>query len=227
MKKWMTKALLVLAGFGVLAFMEGCYPDNSLTISQADVVLTGYNDSVNFQSLHTYYMPDTIFVRRADTTDKTPVENQHEYLAEIAKQMQTMGYQRFTEADTVGGKEPDVELVVSALQKTYVSGGWYYPGYPGWGGGWYPWWPGWGWYYPPYYYPPIPWYSEYKTGTLLIEMMNKNDYDIVKGDTVARVYWNGALNGILEGSNIKTRVLNGIDQIFKQSPEIKTSGSSK
>ncbi len=222
MKKWMTKALLVLAGFGVLAFMEGCYPDNSLTVSQADVVLTGYNDSVDFQSLHTYYMPDTIFVRRADTTNKAPVEYQADYLNRIAQQMQAMGYQRFTLADTVGGKEPDVELIVSALEKTYVSGGWYYPSYPGWG--WYdPWFPGWGWYYPPYYYPPIPWYSEYKTGTLLLEMMNKNDYDVVKGDTVARVYWNGALNGILQGSNIKTRVLDGIDQIFKQSPEIKTS----
>ena len=227
MKKWMTKALLAIAGFGVLAFLGGCYPDNSLTVSQADVVLTGYNDSVNFQSLHTYYMPDTIFVRRADTTDKTPVDNQHEYLAEIAKQMQAMGYQRFTEADTVGGKEPDVEMIVSALQKTYVTGGWYYPWYPGWDWGWGGWWPGWGWYYPPSYYPPIPWYSQYKTGTLLLEMINKNDYDIVKGDTVARVYWNGALNGILQGSNIKTRVLNGIDQIFKQSPEIKTSGSGK
>jgi len=56
-----------------------------------------------------------------------------------------------------------------------------------------------------------------------MEMVNPNDYDIIKGDTVARVYWNGALNGLLEGSNIKTRVLDGIAQAFKQSPEIKTS----
>ena len=221
MKKWITRALLIIAGVGVFAFMEGCYPDNSLTISETDVVLTGYNDSVNFQSLHTYYMPDTIYVRREDTTDKTPIANQHVYLAEIAKQMQDMGYQRLTLADTVNHVAPDVEIIVSALEKTYVSGGWYYP-YPGWG--WYdPWFPGWGWYYPPYYYPPIPWYSEYKTGTLLVEMVNRNDYDIIQGDTVARVYWNGALNGILEGSNIETRTLDGIDQMFKQSPEIKTS----
>jgi hypothetical protein len=222
MKKWMTKALLIFAGVGVLAFMEGCYPDNSLTISQTDVVLTGYNDSVNFQNLHTYYMPDTIFVRRKDTTDKTPVANYQDYLNEIANQMAAMGYERFTLKDTVNHQTPDVELIVSALEKTYVSGGWYYPYYPGWG--WYdPWFPGWGWYYPPSYYPPIPWYSEYKTGTLLVEMVNKEDYDIVQGDTVARVYWNGALNGILEGSNVKERTLRGIDQMFKQSPEIKTS----
>ncbi|UBM61515.1 DUF4136 domain-containing protein [Candidatus Sulfidibacterium hydrothermale] len=219
MKKWMTKALLIFAGVGVLAFMEGCYPDNTLTVSQTDVVVTGYNDSVDFQSLHTYYMPDTIFVRREDTTDQTPVANQQAYLDEIAKQMSEMGYQRFTLADTVNGQMPDVELIVSALEKTYVVGGWYYPYYPGWS----PWFPGWGWYYPPYYYPSIPWYSEYKTGTLLVEMVNKEDYDVVQGDTVSRVYWNGALNGILEGSNIETRTLDGIDQMFKQSPEIKTS----
>jgi len=222
MKKWMTKTFLAIVGFGVLAFMEGCYPDNSLTISQADLVLTGYNDSVNFQSLHTYYMPDTIFVRRADTTDKTPVVDQDAYLAEIALQMQTMGYQRLTLQDTANHQVPDVELIVSALEVTYVTSGWYYPYYPGWG--WYgSWSPGWGWYYPPSYYPPMPWYSEYRTGTLLMEMINPNDYDIINGDTVARVYWNGALNGLLEGSNIKTRVLDGIDQVFKQSPQIKTS----
>jgi len=83
MKKWITKALLALAGLGVLAFFAGCYPDNTLTPSQSDVVMTGYNDSVNFQSLHTYYMPDTILVRRSDTTDKTPVQYQKAYLAEF------------------------------------------------------------------------------------------------------------------------------------------------
>ena len=228
MKKWMTKALLTLAGIGVLAFMEGCYPDNSLTPSQSDVVITGYNDSVNFHSLHTYFMPDTIFVRRADTTDKTAVKYQKAYLAEIARQMQAMGYQRLTVKDTT--QVPDVELIVSALEKTYVSGGLYTPWYPGWG---YSIWgyPGWGWgsvwgggwYYPPSYYPAIPWYSQFKTGTLLMEMINPKDYDIIKGDTVSRVYWNAGLNGLLVGSNIEQIVLSGIDQAFKQSPEIKTS----
>jgi len=220
MKKWMTKTLLAVAGLGVLAFLGGCYPDNTLTVSQADNVLTGYNDSVNFQSLHTYYMPDTIIVRRSDTTDKTPVKDQGAYLSEIASQMQGMGYQRLTVDDSTW--VPDVEIVVSALQNTFIIGGWY-PGwgYPGWG---YPGW-GWGggWYYPPGYYPPIPWYSQYEVGTLLMEMINPNDYNIIKGDTLARVYWSGALNGLLEGNNIKTRVLNGIVQAFKQSPEIRSS----
>ncbi len=224
MKKWITKALLAVAGLGVLAFFAGCYPDNTLTVKQSDVVMTGYNDSVNFQGLHTYYMPDTILVRRSDTTDKTPVQYQKAYLAEIASQMKAMGYQRLTVKDTT--KAPDVELVVSALERTYVAGGWYYPGYPGWGyPAWgYPGWGwgwGWGWYYPASYYFPFPWYSEYKTGTLLMEMINPKDYDIVRGDTVARVYWSGALNGLLEGNNIESRVLAGIDQAFKQSPELK------
>ena len=114
-------------------------------------------------------------------------------------------------------------LIVSAVEVENVSVGWWYPYYPGWGWDWYWYWdPGWGWYYPPYYYPSYPYYSTYKTGTLLLEMMNPKDYDVIDGDTVMRVYWHGALNGVLEGSDIKQRTIKGIDQIFEQSPEIKT-----
>jgi hypothetical protein len=226
MKKWVKKAFFLLAGVGMLALLPGCYPDNNLTVDQATVVSTGYNDSVNFQNLHTYYMPDTILVRRADTSDHTPVENQKAYLAEVAKEMQAMGYQRLTLQDTALHQVPDVDLIVSAIEQNYVAGGWYQPWYPDWGFGWDwygPWFPGWGWYYPPSYYPPLPWFTTYKTGTLLMEMVNPRDYDIIRGDTVSRVYWNAALNGLLQGSDIKARVLAGIDQAFKQSPEIRTS----
>ncbi len=223
MKNWILKIFLSIVLAGTLLFYSGCYPDNSISTSQSDIVMTRYNDSVDFTKLSTYFMADTIYPMSDDTTKIKPVKNQTEYLAEIASQMEKMGYQRIFNDDSI--HIPDVIMVVSAIETDNVVVDWWYPYYPGWGWDGYPGW-GWGWgggwYYPPAYYPPYPYYSSYKTGTLLLEMINPNDYDIIKGDTAARVYWNGALNGVLEGSNIKQRVLDGIEQMFTQSPQIKT-----
>ncbi len=210
--------------------VHGCYPDNSLTYSETDVALTGYYDSVDFSKLDTYYMPDTVFPFRDDTTDKTPIENQDLILSEIAQNMANYGWTRIYEDDTL--HHPDVMLTATGIITTTVSVGWWYPYYPGWGWGW-PWY--WYkkspretnyWYYPGYpgYYPPgwgwggVPYYSTYSTGTLMLEMANPEDIRIVDGDTVVPTYWAGALNGVLSGSSDKSRITGGIDQLFSQSP---------
>jgi hypothetical protein len=54
-------------------------------------------------------------------------------------------------------------------------------------------------------------------------MYNPNDYDIIDGDTLSRIYWNAAVQGILSGTNTNARVKSAIDQAFEQSPQIKTS----
>jgi len=219
--KRILKIFVAVIVTGTIFLVSGCYPDSDISVSQTDLVLTRYNDSVDFTKLSTYYMPDSIFPMTDDTSNIKPVEYQQDYLNEIASNMEKMGYQRITGNDTT--QIPDVLLIVSAVEVENISVGWWYPYYPGWGWDWYWYWdPGWGWYYPPYYYPSYPYYSTYKTGTLLLEMMNPKDYDVIDGDTVMRVYWHGALNGVLEGSDIKQRTIKGIDQIFEQSPEIKT-----
>ncbi len=220
MMKRILKIFVAVIVTGTIFLISGCYPDNDISVSQSDLVLTRYNDSVDFTKLSTYYMPDSIFPMVDDTANIKPEANQQEYLNAIASNMEKMGYRRIDENDST--QTPDVLLIVSTIEIENISVGWWYPYYPGWGWDWWYWNPGWGWYYPPYYYPSYPYYSSYKTGTLLMEMMNPQDYDIIDGDTVMRVYWHGALNGVLEGSDIKQRVLNGIDQIFEQSPEIKT-----
>lgn len=218
-------SLLVIASIVVL---HGCYPNDELSYSETDIVLTGYYDSVDFKTVSTYYLPDTIFPVRDDTTDKTPVKDSDAIIAQIEKNMQSYGYTRVYYSDDVT-EEPDLMIAVAAISTTTVTVGWWYPYYPGWGWGW-------GWYKKaprgadywyggyPGYYPPgwgwggMPYYSSYTTGTLLMEMTNPNDYRVMDGDTVIPMYWAGGINGVLSSGSNKTRITDGIDQAFEQSP---------
>ncbi len=205
--------------FAVVLVFQGCYPDDSLTAEQTDIVFTTYNDSVDFSKVSTYFMKDTVYVL-GDEENTTPLDEEisSAILNKIADNMANSGYTRITEEDQ--GK-PDVVILVGAFTSTTVSVGWWYPYYPYWGG-----YPGWGWggwpgYYPPGYYPPYPVYSSYTTGTVVWDMTNPDDYDIIEGDTLARVYWNAGIQGVLNGGDPVGRIERGIDQAFKQSPEIK------
>jgi len=235
MKKWLINLFLVLLFPAGIFLLDGCYPNDNLSVDQTDIVLTGYYDSVDFQTLSIYYMPDTVFPIRDDTTDKKPVENQDLILKTIAANMASNGYTRVFYSDTVS-QYPDIMIAVSAIQTTNVTVGWWYPYYPGWGWGW-----GWGWYKSapadrganyyyggyPGYYPPgwgwggVPYYSSYTTGTLLMEMTNPNDYRIVDNDTVVPIYWAGGANGVLSNGSNTSRITNVIDQAFTQSPYLK------
>jgi hypothetical protein len=191
--------------------MEGCYPNNDLTISDSDVVLTSYNDEINFNSLTTYYMPDTVLPIFEPGT-VTDVDNpyQETMLDAVARNMDSYGYTRvLSPANTA-----DVAVVLSVMTSTTVSSGWYYP-YYGWGY--------WGWYYP--YYPPTTYYVSYTTGTVVIEMFDPENYTIEGSDTIVKRYWTVAMNGILESSttDMKNRIESSINQAFIQTPQIKTN----
>ena len=233
MKNWIFNAVAAVLFLGGIALLEGCYPNDSISTSETDIVLTGYYDSVNFNSLKTYYMPDTIFTVREDTTDKDPIPNQDDYLQAIANNFAAYGYTRISEVDTAN--PPDVMVSVAGLLITNISVGWWYPYYPGWGwywksstaerstDYWYPYYPG---YYPPGWgWGGVPYYSSYTTGTLLMEMSNPDDIRVIDHDTVVPLYWAGALNGVMSSSasGDKSRVLNGIDQAFDQSTYLKTN----
>lgn len=235
MKKWLLNLSLVLVLPLGIVLLDGCYPNDSITIDQTDIVLTGYYDSVDFKTLKTYFLPDTVFPVRDDTTDKTPVENSDLILNEIEKNMNNYGYTRVAYDPDI--EEPDIMIAVAAISTTTVTVGWWYPYYPGWGWGW-----GWYkdssadrgtdyWYYPGYpgYYPPgwgwggVPYYSSYTTGTLLMEMTNPNDYRVIDSDTVVPMYWAGGVSGVLSGGSNTSRISGGIDQAFTQSPYLKNN----
>ncbi len=229
-KNLLMKMLLVLFISTGIMMLSSCYPDDSLSYGETDIVMVGYYDSVNFTTLKTYYMSDTVHVLRDDTTDHSLVEYNNDIIAAIATNMATFGYERVY--DTVGGL-PDVQVATSAITVQNVSV--YYPYYPYWGWGW-----GWGWYkssprgtdyyYPGYpgYYPPgygwgYPYYTSYTTGTLLIEMANPADYRVVDNDTVTPIYWNAGMNGVLSSGSDKNRIIELIDKSFELSPQIKTN----
>ncbi|MEJ2593955.1 MAG: DUF4136 domain-containing protein [bacterium] len=232
MKNWKLFSLLLMLLFGGIMLLDGCYPNDSISVDQSDIVLTGRYDSVDFQTLKTYYMPDTVFPVREDTTDKSPVPNQDFILQTIESNMSAYGYQRVYYDENA--QNPDVMLAVSGILVTTVSVGWWYPYYPGWGWGWgwykkgdasrdldY-WYGGWWGYYPPGWgWGSVPYYSSYTTGTLLIEMSNPEDFRVIDGDTVVPIYWAAGLNGVASGGSDQSRIGNGIDQAFLQSSYLK------
>ena len=222
------KILLGLFISSGIMMLSSCYPNDDLTVYETDIVMVGYNDSVNFTKLNTYYMSDTVHVVRDDTSDHSLIDYNNDIIAQIASNMAAYGYTRVY--DTLSGI-PNVQIGTSAITVKNVSV--YYPYYPYWGYGW-----GWGWksnsresnyYYPGYpgYYPPgygwgYPYYTSYTTGTLLIEMANPADHQVVGTDTLVPIYWNAGINGVLSG-NDKNRTLELIDKAFELSPQIKTN----
>jgi hypothetical protein len=211
MKKIILNFLIVFLIPTSIILIQGCYPNNDISIEDSDVVLTSFNDSVNFQSLSTYYMPDTV-LPIVDPSDPKDYTNPYQalMLSTVASNMSAYGYTRIT--DTTATPKPDVAVVLSVLTTTTVNAGWYYP-YYGWG-----YWGGW--YYP--YYPPVPYYTSYSTGTVVINMF---DRDIIGTDTITTQYWSAAANGILESStsDMQNRIKAMINQAFEQTPQIKTN----
>jgi len=68
------------------------YPDESLSINETDVIMTGYYDSVDFTSLKTYYMSDTVYAVRDDTTDHSLIEYNNLIIETIDSNMAKYGY---------------------------------------------------------------------------------------------------------------------------------------
>jgi hypothetical protein len=218
-KKIATKLLLFMTLVLGLSLLESCYPDDTLSATETDIVFTNYYDSVHdmFQNYALYYMPDTVY--NIDTTKNAePIKNQALILSDIARNMESRGYTRVTDENTT--QTPELVIVPSGIISKNVSVYYWYP-YPGYGWGWG--YPGYGWGYPGYY-PPVPYYSSYTTGTLRMEMFNPNDIRVVKGDTINPVYWTAGINGILS-SNTTTRITSTIDQAFKQSPYLQSSAN--
>jgi len=85
------------------------------------------------------------------------------------------------------------------------SPGWGYG--PGWGGG----------------YPYVPVVTSYTTGTLIIDMIDPNNPNT--SEEIIPIIWSAFLNGLVTGSeaSIQTRVTNGINQAFDQSPYLGTN----
>ena len=214
MKRSALKIIGLLAIPAMLSGLAGCYPDNTTSIDDYDIVVTNYDSAYNFSGIQTYIMPDTVIAVNDPDNPDNNFEYEHTYdnliLSELSSQFSDLGYTRVY--DTIVSR-PDVGVLVSAVSTTYIGyywADWYYY----WG--WYPYWP---YEYDSGYGYDYPWGVNYNytIGTVIVTMIDLRSQHVIQADSV-KVVWMGAINGLVEGSNINNRIQKGIDQMFIQSP---------
>ena len=184
--------------------LQSCYPYDDISVQDADVVATFYDDATNFSALITYAIPDTIYTFDSNgdivPSDDISSTNANQILNSLKNNLQEMG---FTPAQ---GNPANADVHVFALvsSSTWVSGGCY-------GGYWSYWYPYYGWCYPVAY--------TYTTGSLFVVMLNPAK----TGDSQA--VWFAGINGILNDTNVSiaSRINSDIDQAFNQSPYLRGS----
>ena len=208
--------LLLLCFLPLIALGTACHPGEPNGPAQLDVVATAHDDTVNFASIGTFVMPDSVVAIVPPESVATVLPFDHTYdqliLDGVAAQMATLGYTRLPTFDP--NNPPDVAVLIKgvAVRNTdiYVS---------------YPWWGYWGWYgWPCCYGPgwgvgyPVVSASQYDVGTIAVDM-----WDLRRSDAVAETVpaiWTAVLRGLLEGSatDAPFRIDQAIDRAFAQSP---------
>jgi hypothetical protein len=207
--------VLVLGLVAVAALGAACYPDEPTAAAELDVVATTHDDTVNFGTIRTFLMPDSVVAIVPPESILTALPFNHAYddiiLKGVADHMAALGYTRITTPSV--GAPPDVAVTVRgiAVRNTDV-----YVSYPWWGyWGWYGWpccyGPGWGVSYPTTV-------VQYDVGTIVVDM-----WDLRRADATAKQLpgiWVAALRGLLEGSSAdaQPRIDRAIDRAFSQSP---------
>lgn len=206
----MKRILLLGAIFTVL---NACVKRPNLTeLEQEFFVATAYDESADFSNYATYFIPDSVaFISDVPSDpDKFKNDTTVQIINELIQNMNARGYTQVTDPTTA-----DVALTVSLLKRlNAVSSGYpgYWWGYPGyWGGGY--------WGYPGYgYYYPYSYVSIYKTGTIVIDMVDLQRTDPDLEQLV--ISWNAILGEVYSTNDPVSSTLESINQAFDQSPYI-------
>ena len=210
-KLWPFVAVLIVVG--VTAF-SSCTPNSGVTVAESDVVLTLFNDEVDFGAITTYRLPDTVVHLTGDPNNPDDPNISREYDREIIQRVKdnlnARGYQWVSDISN-----SDIEVLVSATSTSFWS-------LYSWGGGWNWWYGGCCW---------NPWYPgggvgasySFTTGTLIVDMVDEDEAD--QANKLVPLYWEAAANGVLDDTelNIVTRFRQSIDQMFIQSPYLKSN----
>jgi hypothetical protein len=199
---FMKRNLILIASLALL--LVSCYPGELDSYDELDLVYTNYSESFDFAGKGTYAMPDKIVKVTGNLTEgeepeyvKEPYNTQ--MLNQIKSNMTALGW---TLADDP--ESADLTLLPAVWTNTTV---YYYYDYWCW---YYYYYCGWGYYYPGYT-------TSYTTGTLVMTLIAYGE-DYIEPASV----WTGAINGLVSGAYEVTRVTNGIDQAFEQSPYLNT-----
>jgi len=201
--------------------MGACYPGDLLNVQDADIVVTGYDDSFDFSTAQTWAMPDTVVAIDVDGSNNLYSHAlDQNILDQVAANMAALGYTRETD---VANNGVDLVVLVQANVSNNYQAYTYYPYDPYWG--FYPGWNYWGGYggYGGYYpwagaYPPRTVVSNTKTGSVILEIVDPNVEGSATEGPSLTVRWAAVLNGLAEGSSTGPRVTRAIDQAFDQSP---------
>jgi hypothetical protein len=204
----------ILGALGVtLLAVTACYPGEVTSTSELDLTITVRDTEFDFGAVTTFAMRDTIVQLNEDASDAIDISRDFDadILDKVRANLVALGWTELDAAAIAGGQTPDVGVanLVTASQNTtwWVGGGggwcWYYPCYPGWG---------WGW-------PPYVGASTYSAGTYFLVMLDTESGDVTDPDADFDGVWGAAMDGLLSSttSNV-TRLLEGIDQAFTQSP---------
>jgi hypothetical protein len=182
---------------GIILLMVSCYPEGIEYYEDTDLVYTNYTETFDFAGQGTYSMPDKI----VKVTGNLGEGENPEYVKEpynkqildlIDGHMTNLGW---TKVDAV--EDADLVLFPAVWTNTtvvywYDYWCWYDYYYCGWG----------------YYYPS---YTTYTTGTMVMTLVTNESVDNAS-------VWTAAINGLMSGTYDITRVTNGIDHAFEQSP---------
>ena len=215
-----TSCLWLLGLATSIAWSAACYPGEPTAATELDVVATTHDDSVDFSTIGTFVLPDSVVEIVPPESIGTTIPLNHAYdqliLDGVAAKLTALGYTRLTTFDA--GNPPDVAVLVSAIASrntdVYVT----YPWYDYWGWyGWPPYGPGWG-----VGYPVVSDVVQYDVGTIVIDM-----WDIRRADPQAQrlpSIWTAALRGLLVDSpaDAPARITQAIDRAFAQSPYLGT-----
>jgi hypothetical protein len=207
----MRRLSFAFAAVAAVALSAGCYPDRSVSsAAQLDLVLTQVNPNSVFRGVATYSLADSIVHLIPEGSEDTLSRAYDQLILNTVKSnLDGLGW---TEVANTQDNPPDVAVEVSAIATenyAWIS---------------YPWFPYWGWYWPWYpgyapIYPPTTIVYNYKTGTLIMDMIDAKNPD-TPGQKL-KIMWTGALNGVLETGNASARLTSGINQAFTQSPYLK------
>jgi hypothetical protein len=214
MKKSIKRILypgLLLAIIGLIFASCSKYPTYTVNTSDMDMIWTNYDESINFVEYKTYYVPDSIILDNdVEDDDREALQAYYEsVLAEVNANMEALNYIRVDSADN-----PDIGMGISIITRTThvisYNYWWYYPGY--WG------WPGYG-----YYYPWGTYMGSYEEGAVIIDMADLKNID--HSNKMIDAMWATLIGGVLTNNSstvISKRLIDGIDQAFKQSPYLGT-----
>lgn len=204
----MKHSLLIML-LGALIALSSCYPGDTVTTSELDLVLTHHKSDVDFTQNRTYIMPNAILVSSSDDDHSISPADEAAILANIESNLTSLGYERLPLADSLTVDLiifPEV-IIVDHVQAGGCWGCYYNPWYPGWGG-----------YYPPY---PPSYVITYSTGTILISMINPDS--LAENFPVANAIWIGAIDGLVRSGVTADYINRHIDQAFLQSPYLQVN----